>query len=385
MDNTRTETEKPNTDANVLIVDDTPTNLQLLIEFLRNLNHTVRLAPNGALALQAVEHEAPDLILLDINMPGLDGYEVCRRLKAQQRTQEIPVIFISANNETMDKVKAFEVGGVDYVTKPFQFEEVRARVDTHLKLRRAQSALRESFEDLRRLEDLRDNLVHMVVHDMRSPLMSLITNLEFLKQDLAGHIGSQSNEDINAALAGGRRLNHMADDLLDVSRLEANQMPLKRVECDLAHVVRDALETVRDMEPERQLLLEGPGPVPVVVDQKIISRVVANLVSNGIKHTPSDHPLRISVSALEGIARVDVQDEGPGVPPEFRDRIFDKFGMVQAHAEQKYHSTGLGLAFCKLAVEAHGGGIGVDSDEGKGSSFWFTLPAGCRPQAGPTS
>jgi len=372
-----TATENRKADASVLVVDDTPENLRLLIDFLRNENYTVRLAPSGALALQAVEQEAPDLILLDINMPGMDGYEVCRRLKAQQRLQEIPVIFISAYNETMDKVKAFEVGGVDYVTKPFQFEEVQARVETHLKLRRAQSALRESFENLRSLEELRDNLVHMVVHDMRSPLTALITNLDFLKQDLAGHIASQSMEDIDAAVAGGRRLNHMADELLDVSRLEARKMPIERVQCDLAEVVRAALENVKTRESGREVVLEAPQPVPLPVDVKILGRVIENLVGNGMKHTPPGQPLIVSVSASEkgGGARVAVRDHGPGIPAELREKIFDKFGTLRSRNEQKHHSAGLGLAYCKLAVEAHGGRIGVDSVEGQGSTFWFTLPA----------
>lgn len=368
-----TALENPRADASVLVVDDIQANLRLLIDFLRSEDYTVRLAPSGALALKAVAHQAPDLILLDIDMPDMDGYEVCRRLKAQETSREIPVIFVSALNETMDKVKAFEVGGVDYVTKPFQFDEVKARVETHLKLRRAQTTLRENIKNLRRLEELRDNLVHMIVHDMRAPLMALITNLEFLKQDLDGH-EDQSIEDINSALAGGRRLNRMADDLLAVSRLEARQMPLERVECDLAQVVRDAIQNVKVLESGCEIVLEAPWPVPVVVDENVVSRIVENLVSNGLKNTPADRPLRVSVSEQAQDARVAFRDEGAGIPLEFREEIFEKFGTVLTRKNQKHHSVGLGLAFCKLAVQAHGGRIGLDSEEGKGSTFWFTLP-----------
>ena len=158
---------------NVIVVDDTPANLQLLTGMLKERGYKVRPVPSGKLALQAAKNDPPDLILLDIMMPEMDGYEVCERLKADEKLREIPVIFISALNETMDKVRAFGVGGVDYVTKPFQFEEVDARVRTHLELQRQRRKLKENYEQLRRLEELRDNLVHMIVHDLRNPLTGI--------------------------------------------------------------------------------------------------------------------------------------------------------------------------------------------------------------------
>ncbi len=171
--------------ADILIVDDTPANLQLLGGMLKDRGHRVRPVANGKLALQAAITTPPDLILLDISMPDPNGYEVCVQLKRQDRTRDIPVIFISALNETIDKVMAFGVGGVDYVTKPFQFEEVEARVACHLNLRRLQrdltlrnNELWQSNEELRRLQELRDNLTHMIVHDLRSPLSGVIGTLK---------------------------------------------------------------------------------------------------------------------------------------------------------------------------------------------------------------
>ena len=163
--------------ASVLIVDDTIDTLRLLSDLLGEHGYDVRAVTNGRQALQAVERDPPDLILLDIGMPEMDGYEVCRHLRASERTQDVPVIFITALADTADKVRAFEAGGVDYVTKPFQVEEVLARVKAHVALRRAQAELADSFTRLRALEQLRDDLVHMVVHDMRSPLASLLMDL----------------------------------------------------------------------------------------------------------------------------------------------------------------------------------------------------------------
>src|SRR3989339_730306 len=162
----------------ILVVDDTPANLQLLTGMLKERGYRVRPVPSGKLAIQAARSQTPDLILLDVNMPEMNGYEVCEQFKADAALREIPVLFISALGETMDKMKAFAVGGVDYVTKPFQFEEVDARVQTHLKLRRLQieqerqnRQLRESYDQLKKLEELQDNLTHMIIHDMRSPLI----------------------------------------------------------------------------------------------------------------------------------------------------------------------------------------------------------------------
>ena len=167
--------------ASVLIVEDTIDTLRLLSDLLSEQGYDVRAVTNGRQAIQAVERDPPDLILLDIGLPEMDGYEVCRHLRASERSHDVPVIFITALTDTVDKVQAFEAGGVDYVTKPFQVEEVLARVKTHVALRRARAELADSFTRLRTLEHLRDEMVRMVIHDMRSPLASLLMDLRFLK------------------------------------------------------------------------------------------------------------------------------------------------------------------------------------------------------------
>ena len=167
--------------ASVLVVDDGIDNLRLLSDLLGEHGYEVRAVTTGRQALQAVEHDPPDLILLDITMPEMNGYEVCQRLKAKDRSKDVPVIFLTSLTDTADKVRAFDAGGVDYVTKPFQFDEVLARVKTHVALRRAQADLADSYTRLRALEQLRDDLVRMVVHDMGSPLQALRINLLLLK------------------------------------------------------------------------------------------------------------------------------------------------------------------------------------------------------------
>ena len=180
----------------MLVVDDTIENLRLLSDLLGEHGYEVRAVTTGRQALQAAEQAPPDLILLDISMPEMDGYEVCRRLKAAERSRDVPVIFLTASADTADMVLAFDAGGVDYVTKPFQFEEVLARVKAHVALRRAQSELAASYARLRALEQLRDDLVSMVVHDMRSPLQSMLISLRMLEDSTSAQLGDDDRESL---------------------------------------------------------------------------------------------------------------------------------------------------------------------------------------------
>ena len=224
--------------ASVLVVDDTVENLRVLSDLLGEQGYEVRAVTSGRQALQAVEHDPPDLILLDITMPDMDGFEVCRLLRATEWSKDVPVIFLTALTATADKLRAFDAGGVDYVTKPFQFEEVLARVRTHVALRRAQTALADSYEGLRALERLRDDLVHMIVHDMRSPLTALQIDLNLLKGPAAA-LDDVSRQGLQAAVDSVKALNRMANDLLDVSRLEEGKMPIDRAEWDLIEIASE--------------------------------------------------------------------------------------------------------------------------------------------------
>jgi signal transduction histidine kinase len=268
-------------------------------------------------------------------------------------------------------VKGFAVGGVDYITKPFQVEEVQARVDSQLALRAARQDLAQSLRRLQDLERLRDDLVHMVVHDMRSPLSSLIMNLGLLKMQVSGDLV----ETVNDVVLAARNLNGMANTLLDLSRLEEGKMPLNKASCDLVALTRQAKDAVAAMDLSRAIEVEEGDVSSVACDGELVRRVLENLISNGIKHTPTGGKLRIVIRTNSGTVRVAVHDEGPGVPLAARQRIFEKFGAITTRREQSYHSVGLGLAFCKLAIEAHGGSIGVEAAVPRGSVFWFELPS----------
>jgi signal transduction histidine kinase len=365
-------TEQP---ASILIVDDTIENLRLLAALLGERGFEARPVRSGAEALEAAKHAAPDLILLDITMPGMDGYETCTRLKSMPGLADVPIIFITALGELADKVKAFEVGGADYITKPFQIEEVLARVRVHMALRKAQVELAQNYDRLRSLEQLRDELIHMVVHDMRSPLTVVLAQLQFIHDDISGVVAEPVMKDLDAAIQAAGVINRMANDLLDVSRMEEGKLPLNRQATDLAQLARAVQTAISGWQRGRTMDVDAPGPVPADCDPEIVRRVLENLVSNAIKHTPEDGTITIALTPGSP-SRVAVMDRGPGVPAQARDRIFEKFGTLATRQSQTYHSAGLGLAFCKLAVEAHGGRIGIDDRDGGGSVFWFELPAG---------
>ena len=204
----------------ILMVDDTPANLELLSGMLKGRGYKVRAAVSGKLALQAARNDPPDLILLDINMPEMNGYEVCAVLKSDERLKDIPVIFLSALTETMDKVKAFGTGGVDYITKPFQFEEVEARVETHLELRRQKNRLQENYNELGELKKLRDNLVNLLLHDLRPPLASICDQLELIKEKERTAMSADSAVRLAETVKTAKQLIQMVGTVLDKGRQE---------------------------------------------------------------------------------------------------------------------------------------------------------------------
>lgn len=361
--------------ASILMVDDNPVNLQVLTSMLKQSGWRPRPVTSGRLGLQAARNEAPDLVLLDVNMPELNGYEVCELLKADPQLADIPVIFVSALGETVDKVRGFQVGGVDYITKPFQLDEVKARVAAHLELRRQRRELDASYQKLRESERLRDSLVHMIVHDLRSPLGAIIAYLDLIATEAQQKLGAEAQEDVQNAMRATRNMVRMVNAILDASKLEAQMMKLDLRACDLVEVLAQSLDDLESLVGNRHLAFARPeAPAMVVADREIVARIVQNFLANALRFTPGGGEIRLGLAVEAQHMRVFVADTGPGVPPDARERIFDKFVEATGPTPDRRRGTGLGLAFCKMAVEAHGGRIGVDSELGKGSTFWFTLP-----------
>jgi signal transduction histidine kinase len=369
--------------ARIMIVDDHPENLKLLKRMLQECGWGVLAFPDGAMALKAAGRQPPDLVLLDITMPGLDGYQVCRQLKENPATRSVPVIFLSSLNAAEDKVKAFQNGGEDFITKPFHFEEVKARVDAHLKIHRYRleleaknRALEDSYRDLRELASMRDTLVHMVVHDMRNLLQTVIVVQQVVGRMPPDQFALEGPRVLQDAISSTFLLREMVSTVLDLSKMEAGAMELQAKPCDLRDVARSALEPMRMLQDQGVLVLDlPPEPLPAVCDPPMAGRIILNLVANAVKFTPPlPGAVRISLGITDAGIRVAVRDQGPGIAPEFQERIFERYNQGPGPGAERHQSTGLGLAFAKMAVEAHGGSIGVESALGSGCTFWFILP-----------
>ena len=371
--------------GDILVVDDTPENILLLSAVLKDRGYRVRAVPSGALALRAVESEAPDLILLDVSMPGMDGYEVCRRLKQREGQQHIPIIFLSALSDTADKVKAFSVGGVDYVTKPFRVEEIAARVETHLSIGRLRSALRRSHEELERshlklqeLERLRQALVQMIVHDLKSPIAAIQLNAGIIRGE--GVLTGDLRVAVDDILSSGKTMSRMVVDVLDVARTEEASLRPRfapvALRALLDEVLGGARAAARDAGKSLAVAVADDVPEMVVCDRELLRRVVENVLDNCFKYAPAQTVVRLEAVRL-GPAHyaLHIRDQGPGIPAEYRDRVFEPYARLErdfeAHARV---SRGLGLAFCRMAAEAHQGRIWVEDNPPGGSLFVLRLP-----------
>jgi len=359
--------------GNILIVDDSLANLRLLTQMLAKRGYEVRPLTNGLQALEAARLMPPDLILLDIMMPEIDGYEVCERLKADSQTRDIPVIFISALDETQDKVKAFTVGGVDYIPKPFQVEEVLARVETHLALRNLQRSLQQ--EIIRRDELIAelDAYAHTVAHDLKNPLTILIGFSSLLEKHFAEMSEEELRHNLQTIGQNGRKMHNIIDELLLVASVrEITDIEMQPL--DMAHWVAEAQKRLAHMMEEHEPVIILPATWPVALGYgPWVEEVWANYLSNAIKY--GGRPPRIECGATvqpDDVIRFWVRDNGPGLTPEEQARLFTPFERLhQVHAE----GHGLGLSIVRRIVEKLGGQVGVESEVGRGSVFSFTLLA----------
>ncbi|MGE3855002.1 MAG: ATP-binding protein [Planctomycetota bacterium] len=355
----------------MLVVDDAPANIDVLHQILGN-DYRMRAATDGERALKIVQSDnPPDLVLLDVMMPGMNGYEVCQAMQADPRTRAIPVLFVTAADDSREEERGFAAGGVDYITKPVVPSLVRARVALQFQLLDARRSLETRYNELKSLEAMRDSLIHMIVHDLRSPLGSAYSLLDAALE--AGGLPADAQKHVSGARATIAEVAERAKAILDVARLESGQMELQLAESNLRTVAQAAVTAVEGLARRHTIALAVDDNLqPVVVDPIAIERVLVNLLSNALKYAPRGSTVDVTVRQAGGRTRLTVADKGSGVPEAYRERIFEKFGQV---SHESRHSTGLGLTFCKLAVEAHGGRIGVDCPPGGGSVFWIELPA----------
>jgi signal transduction histidine kinase len=365
----------PQVAGKILVVDDQEPNRLLLTEILGLSGHQSVAVATGLEAISMVAEWEPDLVLLDVHMPGMDGFEVCRRLRGNPATASLPIILVTSLDHREHRLIGIAAGANDYLTKPIDRTDLILRVRNALYMRRLHQEVAEQYRTLRRLEEQRDSMVHMIAHDLRTPLTGITAYVELAENRLAKLGITEVLSDLRQVRESGWLLTEMVSDMLDVSRLEAGAMPIRREAVDLRRVVREAIAGVRWAAGEVEIDFPEPAEgVSAFADPSVIRRVTANLVGNAAKYTPKQERVRVELGSQAAGPVVRVIDRGPGIPPEFHERIFEKFGQVEGGVQVPGRSTGLGLTFCRLAIEAHGGRIGLESAVGAGSTFWFELP-----------
>lgn len=366
------------TNSEILIVDDTPNNLRLLSMILTIKGYEVRKAINGKMALESVNLLPPDLILLDIKMPEMDGYEACKKLKENPLTRGIPVIFISALDDVDDKVKAFSVGGIDYITKPFQQEEVLARIQNQLRIKFLNQKLEERNQDLKKLNSKLEysnkqlhDFTHMVSHDLQQPLQSIMgfSNLILLQYKNSIDVSIvRYLERINQA---GDRMQMFIQDLLSLANLGEGEQATYSVDCSV--ILDRVIDNLQGEIQQKNALVEH-DPLPVIIGNDVqILQLFQNLIGNALKYAhPERHPIiQITVDNENDVCVFKVQDNGIGISSEYVHRIFQPF--QKAH-QGEYAGNGIGLATCQKIVDLHNGSISVSSELGIGTTFFITFP-----------
>ncbi|HYC71034.1 MAG TPA: hybrid sensor histidine kinase/response regulator [Opitutaceae bacterium] len=348
----------------ILIVDDTPANLSVLVDRLSDDGFHLMVAEDGEDALAQTAHTRPDLVLLDVMMPGLDGFETCRRLKAQEATRDVPVIFMTALTETAEKVRAFEVGAVDYITKPIQHEEALARISTHLTIRRLRAQLEQQLA-------LKERFIRIAGHDLRNPLCLILMSGELARRKGAP---AEVTEYLESIHASAKQMQSIIDTFLNVQR--ANGTRSARVDLNLL-----AAAVVSQHEPaaERKNLtfaLDLTETLPAVhADTGHAYQALTNYVSNAVKFLPPGGRVTVRTRpAGDAAVRVEVEDNGPGVPAAERDRLFTDYACISNRPTGGEESTGLGLSIVKQLVESQRGAVGADFPAPGGSVFWFEYP-----------
>jgi two-component system sensor histidine kinase/response regulator len=369
----------------LLIVDDDPANLDVLGAVLRDQRCKVRVALSGSLGIEAARHQPPELMILDVRMPVMDGYETCTRLKADPVLADIPVIFVSALDDPLDKVKAFEVGGSDYLTKPFNAQEVQARVEHHVRLARLQRELAAQSQQmaeanlkLREVSILKANFAALLGHDLLAPLNFIGDLLKTLREERP-----VDNSALTEADNVFRRASRTVEDMAELYRSDAGQLAMEFTTVDpLMWVQRCALPyqlRAKAQGVEFQMAIPQKLP-PIKGDPARLDSVLSNLLENAIKLTPKGGRIRLRAGTQVGeglesglrFLHIAVEDAGPGISAEDLPYVFDPFRQRSNVNSTK--GIDLGLAVAQRVVAAHGGQILVQSRPKSGSAFTVLLP-----------
>lgn len=361
----------------ILLIDDQVYNLKLLSESLRQAGYRLTAASNGQQALQLMQKACPDLILCDIMMPEMNGYEFCEKIQDSEAHKDIPLIFLTAKTESEDIVKGFACGAVDYIIKPFAEAELLARVQTHLQLKQARDRIAADAQRLETLNHEKDELLNIAAHDLKSPLaaIAMVADVITMRQ---GQVPAEKSLEYASMIAGeSQRMLKIIGNLLDLNKIETGRIQPQWQGFDPLPVLQHWYQNHSPQASAKQMVLEASWPEhcpSLTSDQTLLLQVLDNLLSNALKFSPPGRSVHFELQVLPAALKIQIADQGPGFSATDRQRMYQKFARLSARPTGKENSTGLGLAIVRELCTRLGIHISLNSAPGEGACFELLIP-----------
>ena len=363
----------------ILAVDDEQLNLELLRFILERNHFSFQGTHDDDHFFTLLEQQPPDLILLDVIMPRIEGFELCEQIKSYAQYKDIPVIFLTGKVNVKDKIKGFEVGGVDYVTKPFNEQELIARINTHIELRRARNQIEQQAANLRQSNALKDRMFSIIGHDLRSPLSAAKLKMDFIMRGIIDPTAPDfKDKTVYELLKTMDEALNLLQNLLGWAKAESDQIQVIPENLDLNDIVEQTFRLLKLGSEHKKIDLVNnvPAATFVYADLNTTKTVLRNLVSNAIKFTPVEGKIQVNAIQEEERTIIEIQDNGQGIPPEDIPKILNPNEHFSKLGTEKEPGTGLGLVLCQNFIHKNGGSLKIKSALGEGSTFYFDLPLG---------
>jgi len=366
----------------VLIVEDKQDSIDLISYFLKPQKYEIEVAMNGEEAIEKITQSPPDLILLDIMLPKMNGFEVCERVKKNPKTRFIPVIMITALRELKDKVHSLEVGADDFISKPFENVELLTRVKSLLRIKLYHDELEKKNEELKKMDEFKDELAHLIVHDMKNPIFVIQGNLQMMGMSMQSPETSALKKYVSRIERSTENLLKMILNLIDISKLETGKMKLNKELIVVNDIVKKCVLKISD-SPEnetKKIKLELSNKIPLTyMDNSLIEKVLDNLISFAVANVKPDGNVEINTSFSDNTVHCEIKDDGVQIPLKYQQEVFNKYSQVEIKNEGYRLGRGLGFTFSKLAIEAHNGKIFIENGGSVGNKFVINIPQETAP------